>query len=153
MKPQIISSYNTALNEMLPLTPANQQHSEPKDFFIKKEGIHYAGTHLIIDLWEAENLDNLALTEEALRTAVQEADATLLHIHLHHFEPNGGISGVAVLAESHISVHSSPERGYAAFDVFMCGKAKPHRVLPVLKHYFRPQHVYINEQLRGASII
>ncbi len=88
---------------MLPLTPANQQHSEPKDFFIKKEGIHYAGTHLIIDLCEAENLDNLALTEEALLTAVQEADATLLHIHLHHFEPNGGISKLKVTPAAVIS--------------------------------------------------
>jgi S-adenosylmethionine decarboxylase proenzyme len=45
--------------------------------------------------------------------------ATLLHIHLHHFEPNGGVSGVAVLAESHISIHSWPKRGYAALDIFM----------------------------------
>jgi len=61
--------------------------------------------------------------EATLREAVLQAGATLLHIHLHHFTPNGGISGVAVLAESHISVHTWPERNFAAFDVFMCGDA------------------------------
>jgi len=48
-----------------------------------------------------------------MRDAVEAAGATLLHIHLHTFEPNGGVSGVAVLAESHISVHTWPEKGYA----------------------------------------
>jgi S-adenosylmethionine decarboxylase len=52
---------------------------------------------------------------------VDAAQATLLHIHVHHFQPNG-ISGVAVLAESHISIHTWPEVGYAAMDVFMCGR-------------------------------
>ena len=129
------------------------QSNQPKDFFIQKEGIHYAGTHLIIDLWNAKNLDNKSLIEEAFKEAIDEAGATLLHIHLHAFEPNGGISGVAVLAESHISVHTWPEKGYAAFDVFMCGDAKPHKVLPVLKRHFKPEHAHINEQLRGATIL
>jgi len=52
----------------------------------------------------------------------------LLHIHLHHFSHNGGVSGVAVLAESHISVHTWPERDYAAIDVFMCGHTSPVEV-------------------------
>ena len=54
------------------------------------------------------------------RECIRAAGATLLHIHLHHFTPNNGVSGVAVLAESHISVHTWPESGFAAFDVFMC---------------------------------
>ena len=59
--------------------------------------------------------------------------ATLLHIHLHHFTPNGGVSGVAVLAESHISIHCWPEAGYAALDVFMCGDAEPRETVGVLE--------------------
>ena len=58
---------------------------------------------------------------------MEAAGATLLHIHLHHFTPNGGVSGVAVLAESHISIHSWPEYGYAALDVFMCGDGRSER--------------------------
>ena len=61
------------------------------------------------------------------------AKATLLHIHLHHFSEGGGISGVAVLAESHISVHTWPERAFAAFDIFMCGNTEPHRAMRVLE--------------------
>jgi S-adenosylmethionine decarboxylase proenzyme len=52
------------------------------------------------------------------------ASGTLLYIHLHRFGDGGGISRVAVLAESHISVHTWPEKGFAAFDVFMCGNAE-----------------------------
>ena len=120
------------------------------DFFIERDGRRYAGSHLIIDLWGAQNLDDLTAVELALRRAVKAAGATLLHIHLHHFTPNGGVSGVAVLAESHISIHTWPERGYAALDAFMCGDADPRRTLPVLEHAFRPGRVEVTEHMRGA---
>ncbi len=87
--------------------------------------------------------------EKALREGVEKAKATLLHIHLHHFTPNGGISGVAVLAESHISVHSWPERNYAAFDVFMCGDSEPEKAIDVLKAAFTPERVGLENILRG----
>src|SRR5205085_29696 len=108
----------------------NIDQDEAKDHFIHRNGIVFAGTHLIIDLWGATKLDDLEVMEQAMRDCVTAAGATLLHIHLHHFTPNGGISGVAVLAESHISVHTWPERGFAAFDVFMCGVAEPERCVP-----------------------
>ena len=119
------------------------------DYFVERNGLRYAGSHLIIDLWEAQHLDDLEVIELALHRAVQAAGATLLHIHLHEFSPNGGVSGVAVLAESHISIHTWPERSYAALDVFMCGGAEPHKVLPILKHTFRPARVAVSEQMRG----
>ena len=119
------------------------------DHFITRDGKTFAGTHLIADFWGAKNLDNLELMERALREAVEKARATLLHIHLHHFTPNGGISGVAVLAESHISVHSWPEREYAAFDVFMCGDSEPEKAIEVLKAAFEPTEVKLDTLLRG----
>lgn len=121
------------------------------DHFITRNGIHYAGTHIIIDLHEAQYLDNLEIMEQAMRDCVIEAKATLLHIHLHHFQPNGGISGVAVLAESHISVHSWPEVGYAAFDVFMCGDSEPEKAVEVLRKAFNPKRVVVSEHLRGRG--
>lgn len=120
-----------------------------QDYFIERNGLQYAGSHLIIDLWDADHLDDIDVIEMALRRAVKAAGATLLHLHLHEFSPNGGVSGVAVLAESHISIHTWPERGYAALDVFMCGSAEPHKVVPILKHAFRPQRLAISEQMRG----
>jgi len=125
---------------------------QPKDFFIERDGVRYAGTHLIIDLWGAEHLDDIDLMERALRDAVDASGATLLHIHLHHFEPNGGVSGVAVLAESHISVHSWPERGYAAFDAFMCGDADPSLCVPVFEEAFSPERVEVQTHLRGRAL-
>ncbi len=83
---------------------------------------------------------------------MEAAGATLLHIHLHHFTPNGGVSGVAVLSESHISIHSWPEADYAALDVFMCGDAKPHLAINVLKEAFEADDVVVKEHLRGEEL-
>ncbi len=129
-----------------PGAPATE---EPRDFYIERDGVRYAGMHLIVDLWEAERLDDLAHVEAALRDCVEAAGATLLHIHLHHFTPHHGISGVAVLAESHISIHTWPETGYAALDVFMCGCAEPRQAIEVLREAFRPARLAVEEILRG----
>lgn len=120
-----------------------------KDHFVEENGKVYAGKHLILDLWNATDLDNLDLMEKTLRECVTAARATLLHIHLHHFSPNGGISGVAVLAESHVSVHTWPERDFAAFDIFMCGTACPEAAIPIIHAAFRPKTVEVREILRG----
>jgi S-adenosylmethionine decarboxylase len=56
---------------------------------------------------------------------------------------------VAVLAESHISIHTWPDAGYAALDVFMCGKASPDACIPVLREAFQAERVEVNEILRG----
>ena len=125
---------------------------ERKDFFCERDGVSYAGTHLIIDLVRAERLDELDHIETTLRRCVEVAGATLLHIHLHHFTPNGGVSGVAVLAESHISIHTWPEYGYAALDVFMCGQTNPRRSIDVLKEAFTPGKVVVKEHMRGREI-
>src|SRR5262245_21535571 len=130
--------------------PSVQANDEYKDHFITRNGLTYAGSHLIIDLWEAEGLDDRDRIEQALIDAVKAAGATLLHIHLHTFTDGGGISGVAVLAESHISVHTWPEKGYAAFDVFMCGDAEPRKALGVFKEAFNPGRIVIGEHKRGV---
>ena len=123
---------------------------DQSDHFVERNGLRYAGSHLIIDLWDGEHLDDIGVIELALRRAVQAAGATLLHLHLHVFGSGGGVSGVAVLAESHISIHTWPERGYAAIDVFMCGSAEPHKVVPVLRHMFKARRMAICEQMRGV---
>ena len=126
-----------------------ENRDQSLDHFICKDGEIFAGTHLIIDIWGAKDLDCLERMEAAMRACVEEFNATLLHIHLHHFTPNGGISGVAVLAESHISVHTWPEKDYAAFDVFMCGDSNPHRAVEILERYFRPSRSEVVEERRG----
>jgi S-adenosylmethionine decarboxylase len=133
--------------------PVPVQNGVANDHFITQDGVTYAGNHLIIDLWEAEGLDDKARIEQAMKNAVKAAGATLLHIYLHVFEPGGGISGVAVLAESHISVHTWPERGYAAFDVFMCGTADTRKARDVLAAAFGSAQMVSAAFKRGAPFV
>ncbi len=123
---------------------------EREDHFAIRNGVRCAGVHLIVDLHGASGLNDIDLIETTLRRCVDAAGATLLHIHLHHFSPNG-VSGVAVLAESHISIHTWPDAGYAALDVFMCGQAHPDACIPVLREAFKAERVEVNEILRGRN--
>lgn len=140
---------STAVPILEPKTASHTASDESLDHFIARDGKVFAGTHLIIDLLGARRLDDLNHVEATLRRCVEAAKATLLHIHLHHFTPNGGISGVAVLAESHISIHSWPERDYAALDVFMCGDSEPHNAIAILREAFDAAHVGVKEHCRG----
>ncbi|HTE19100.1 MAG TPA: adenosylmethionine decarboxylase, partial [Armatimonadota bacterium] len=107
------------------------------------------GTHLLIDLWGAQRLDDLEAVRGALLDAVAICGATLLELKLHGFGDGQGITGVALLAESHISIHSWPEHDYAAIDIFVCGPCDPHSILPVLREAFSPERVEMVEHRRG----
>ncbi len=125
------------------------QQPPEKDYFKTSNNDIYAGDHIIIDLWGASYLDDLVRMESAFKEAIEVSGAALLHIHLHSFDSTGGISGVAVLAESHISVHTWPEKSYAAFDVFMCGSANPALTVPVFEKAFNPRKIEITTIKRG----
>ncbi|NPD65433.1 adenosylmethionine decarboxylase [Lichenicola cladoniae] len=122
---------------------------EAKDYFVEKDGMKFAGVHLLVDLWDATNLADPDLIDRTLREAALAAGATILHSHFHHFTPNGGVSGVVVLAESHISIHTWPERDFAAVDIFMCGACDPHLAIPVMQRTFQALRVDLDEQRRG----
>ena len=99
------------------------------------------GKHLIADFYGASFQSDIKSIEQALRSAAEQAGATVLDVVLHEFPDNNGITGVAVLAESHISIHSWPEHDYIAFDVFMCGEADPQIALQWLIEFFKPAKV------------
>ena len=120
------------------------------DHFVEHEGVHFAGTHLILDLWQASNLDDINAVVAMFHEATRAAGATILKVNLHRFTPSGGITGVAILAESHISIHTWPERTYAAIDVFMCGSAKPHAAIKIVKNIFAPEVLTVVEHKRGV---
>lgn len=113
--------------------------------------IRSAGVHLLIDFWEAKNLDSVSFCKKALEKAVKDCDTTLLKINLHKFSPQG-VSGVAVIAESHISIHTWPEFNYVALDVFVCGGKDPYLALESLKKSFRPKRINITEAKRGVFV-
>jgi len=133
--------------------PTFSDENKAADYFTAANGFAYAGRHILLDCWGATGLQNIMLIENALREAVDVTGATLLHIHLHHFTPNGGVSGVAVLAESHISIHTWPERDYAALDIFMCGDTKPELAIPVFEKAFNTPDINVSEHFRGKQAL
>ena len=133
-------------------TPSSCSPVVQSSNFIERDGIKFAGTHLVIDLFGAKHLGDLDIVKTALKKCVEAAGATLLHSHLHHTIPGKGINGVAVLGDGHISVHSWPDAGYAAFDVFMGGNARPHAIVDVLRHAFSAHEVVVKEHKRGEEI-
>lgn len=112
------------------------------------------GLHLLIDFWDAEHLLDEDAIESAMREAAAACGATVLEIRLHSFGEgagnSGGITGVAILAESHISIHTWPEFNYIALDIFVCGTRDPHQALNVLRSAFRPGRERIAEYHRGS---
>lgn len=110
----------------------------------------YVGSHLILDLWEATNLDNVELVESTLMNCAQKIGATVLNFYFHEFE-NGGITGYLALAESHISIHTWPEHNYAAIDIFTCSDVKPHTAIEILKEAFKPTRIVTQEFQRGIK--
>lgn len=128
------------------ITEGSVVHSDPDD-----ASTTCAGIHLIVEITGGSGLDDVDRIDAALREAVKACRATLLHLHLHRFSPQG-VSGVAVLAESHISVHTWPEAGYGAFDIFMCGKSDPWQAVPVLRAAFKAGAVDVRELRRGEGI-
>ncbi|MGE9657799.1 adenosylmethionine decarboxylase [Snodgrassella alvi] len=85
---------------------------------------HSVGRHCILDVYQINDnwLQDAVAIEELLRQAAQAAQAHILTSHFHTFGGNGGVTGVLLLAESHISIHTWPEHHYAAIDIFMCGQ-------------------------------
>jgi S-adenosylmethionine decarboxylase len=98
------------------------------------------GRHLILDVWGEVgsmpfwDMDGAA---EALKRAAVEAGATIMTERWHHFGDGHGYTGVVVLAESHISVHTWPEKGYAGLDVFMCGDCDPRNCQSIIETFYR----------------
>ena len=80
------------------------------------------GMHVVLDLYECDPqiLDDIEKIEEILTEAAEVANATVIDKRFHKFSPQG-VSGVVVVSESHIAIHTWPEHGYAAVDVYTCG--------------------------------
>ncbi len=89
--------------------------------------------HLIADIEHGERLGDLPFVESVLREAALAARVTVIEVSLHHFGPGHGVTGVALLAELHMSIHTWPESGLVAVDIFVCGKtADAHAALAVM---------------------
>ena len=121
-----------------------------KDHFIIENKQEYAGHHILLDLWHIEFNNSIKTLKKIILESIKISGATLLHLHLHRFGKEQGISGVAVLAESHLSVHTWPERGYIAFDIFMCGDTNPQLAAEYLIKTFKPKKEILKKIKRGV---
>jgi S-adenosylmethionine decarboxylase len=110
-----------------------------------------AGLHLLADLHGIAPalLTDPAQLDALLREAALAAGARILHSHFHAFGEGQGVTGVLLLAESHISIHTWPESGFAAADVFMCGACEPQRALDVIEAALQPGARTIRTVPRG----
>jgi S-adenosylmethionine decarboxylase len=108
------------------------------------------GRHLLIDAWGCPGylLDNVQLIDTILSEAVAKGGGTLLNGYVHRFEPHG-ITAYAVLAESHMSLHTWPELEYFAADLFFCGIGNPHRALDSLCLALQPARLRVSRFERG----
>ena len=120
------------------------------DHFIVEKRQIYAGKHLLLDLWGVKFDNSITTLKKVIKNAVKVSGATMLHMHLHRFGKEQGISGVAVLAESHISVHTWPERDYVAFDIFMCGDTQPEASAEYLIKTLKPKKEILKKIKRGV---
>ncbi|HDJ50739.1 MAG TPA: adenosylmethionine decarboxylase [Thermoprotei archaeon] len=112
------------------------------------------GRHMIVELYgcNGQALNDVKLIAKMLKEATEAANATILSVQVHPLTPQG-VSGVVVLAESHISIHTWPELGYASLDIYTCGEhTKPERALEVIREYLNPKNVNIVELKRGVLL-
>jgi len=109
------------------------------------------GRHCILELYncDPQKLNDEAFVQSLIRQAATEAGATLLALISHQFQPQG-VTGLALLAESHISIHTWPESGYAAVDVFTCGNhTMPGRACDVLRRELSAQSFQLTSLSRS----
>ena len=111
--------------------------------------LKYAGIHLLAEFWYGKIIEDPKEIKRILIEAVKKANNTPLKVTIHKFQPQG-ITGIVLLAESHVAVHTWPEYNYVAIDIYTCGdKANPKKALEYLKKQFQPEKVEIKVIKRG----
>jgi S-adenosylmethionine decarboxylase len=112
------------------------------------------GRHLLIELQDCdrEALNDLGFLRDTMVSAAVDCGATVLGESFHRFSPQG-VSGVVVIAESHLSIHTWPEYGYAAADIFTCGTTvEPARAAGVLIEKLGARNHSLKEIQRGVLV-
>ena len=108
------------------------------------------GTHLVVDAWQAPSdlLNDPQRIRHSLLDAIAAGEATLIDLCVHQFSPHG-VTATATLAESHIAIHTWPEYGYFAADLFFCGQGKPKQAMKLLQRALQAKRMSLREIDRG----
>jgi len=113
--------------------------------------IQNLGNHLIIELYDCDPalINSAPEVERVMKQAVDLSGATMVQSVIHQFNPHG-VSGVIVIEESHFSIHTWPEYGYCALDIFTCGtEVDYYSALDFMKEQFAAQSLSVTEMKRG----
>lgn len=125
---------------------------DPRKGPFSEKRIKHLGIHLVAEFWLAKDIEEKEKLKNILKGAAKAANCTLLEFVVHKFSPRG-ITGVILLAESHIAIHTWPEKNYLAVDIFTCGdRAKPYIALDFLKKTLKPKKFEVREIKRGRII-
>ena len=116
---------------------------------------HAPGNHGLLDLYGCDEaiLKDEGRLKTALAAVAQAAEATILTEHFHIFGGAGGVTGVLLLAESHISIHTWPEHRFAAIDAFICGDMKLEKVKEILCRELAAERAVWTVAQRGEGIL
>jgi len=118
--------------------------------------MEFCGTHLLVEFSDCRNtelLDDLNKIEELMREGLKVANFTLVQLFSHKFYPIG-VTSVAIVSESHVSIHTYPETGHVSIDIFHCsdGSLQLLRLMDYLKHHFEPSLFSYAEAIRGRNL-
>jgi S-adenosylmethionine decarboxylase len=109
------------------------------------------GIHLLAELWDcnSELLDSLTFVDKMMVDAAEKSGATVINKSFHQFCPQG-VSGVVIIAESHLTIHTWPENQYAAVDIFTCGtKVDPWTAVTYIEELLESGQAQITDFYRG----
>lgn len=121
------------------------------DHFVQDGSKVRAGMHIILDVWGVENLSNVEYVTNLLNQAAIATGASILDTKVHSFGEDEGVTGIILLAESHISCHTWPERKFAAFDVFTCGACNSSKAIDYLMTQLQPEESQMHTIIRGEQ--
>jgi S-adenosylmethionine decarboxylase len=113
-----------------------------------------AGRHVILDCYDCDHhaLKDQVYLETLLCQSAREAGATILHTYFHKFDRGEGVTGVVALSESHISIHTWPEYGFMAIDIFMCSDCDPSVAIAYVIKEMDIGRYNVHKMIRGEKI-
>lgn len=109
------------------------------------------GRHLLVDISTSLDLTDAATLRRCLEQLAEVCGLTVVGSAFHSFGPGAGVTGVLILAESHIALHTWPEYGIAALDIFTCGERDPRDVIPLIAHLFQSSTISTQLVLRSIN--
>lgn len=115
--------------------------------------MHTASQHLLLEFFDChpEYLDNQDLISQLLINAAKSCGVTIVQSIFHRFSPQG-VTGVVVIEESHLSIHTWPESGYASVDFYTCGEVIPEKAISVIQKGLNAKRFEMMKVLRGQSL-